>query len=215
MKEYLNNIRKTNNNIKLKNKIINSILILILGIILGIISKYLDNLEINDTIFIHRIISYLDLRNFFSNMSIWLLLGLIISIYSKTPLRASINVFLFFLGMTISYHLYTIIFSGFNPKNYMIIWYSITLLSPLIAYICWYSKTNHIISILLDTIIILVMSSSSFNIGMWYFSIRGILYLLVFIGSIIVIYNNPKNIIISLILGIFLSIFIRIPLIEY
>lgn len=43
---------------------------------------------------------------------IWLLIALIISIYSKTPFRASLNVFLFFVGMAVKYHLYLHIYVG-------------------------------------------------------------------------------------------------------
>ena len=185
------------------------LLILLIGIILGILSKFLDNLAIDDSIWWQHIIGVLDLRNVLSEFPIWILIALIISIYSKTPLRSSINVLIFFLSMTISYHLYTILFCGFNPMRYMLIWYGITIISPILAYISWYSKKDNTLSIIISSIIISIMFILCFSIGLWYFYLNGIINLLIFIATLVVLYTKPKKTILSLIIGIVISYILR------
>ena len=194
-------------NIFIKYK--NQILIILLGILLGIISKWLDNLSIDDSIWWQYIIGVLDLRNILSEMPIWILIALIISIYSKKPISSSINVFIFFLSMTISYHLYSIFICEFNPFRYMLIWYGITIISPVLAYICWYSKKDNNLSIIIKSIIISTMLIFCFSIGPWYFYLNGIINLLIFITTIIVLYTNPKNMAYSIIIGIVLSYLVK------
>ena len=212
MKDFFEKIRSVKTDSKIK--ILYVLLILTLGISLGILSKWLDNLSIDSSVWWMNLIDRLDLRNFFSDMSIWLLIALTLSIYSKTPLRASLNVFIFFLGMTISYHLYTILFSGFNPKEYMMLWYGLTIISPLIAYICWYSKSDNKYSIIISSLVLFIMTESCFNTGLLYFDFKGILYTLVFIASCIVIYKKSSYLLLSILIGLTLSIFLRVPLIS-
>lgn len=210
MKGFLEKIRIPNKDLKLSRKIANTSSILLLGIILGIFSKWLDNLSINDAIWWQHIFGILDLRNVFSLFGIWIFIATTISVFSKTPLRASLNVFLFFVGMTVSYHLYTIFFSGFNPRNYMMIWYGITIITPILAFICWYAKGNGKVSIVISGIILAVMMLSSFGIGMWYFDFRSIIDTILFIGTILVLYVNPKNSIYSLLISLVLAFVFRI-----
>ena len=204
----LSKIRNPDNSLDLKRKIINSILILLFGILLGILAKWLDNLSINDSIKWQRVLEQIDLRNILSEMNIWIFIAINLSIFSKTPLRASLNVFLFFLGMTISYHLYTIIFSGFNPKQYMMVWYIVTIISPILAFICWYSKSEHIVSVIISSIIIAIMISISFSIGFWYIDLYRLIYLIMVIGVVITLHVNIRNTLISIVIGLILSFFI-------
>ena len=212
MEKDFKKIRIMNKSIKMQNKIINTFLIFLFGMILGIFSKWLDNLSIDDSVGWQHILGMLDLRNVFSLFGIWLFIALTISVFSKTPRRASINVLCFFLGMTVSYHLYTILFCGFNPMRYMMIWYGFTLISPLLAYVCWYAKGKNKISMIISSLILSVMFISSFHIGIWYFDLKSIIDLLIFIGTVIVLYVNPKNTIYSLVISIILAFMIRVVL---
>ena len=205
MKVWLYKIRTPNRDIKLSVQIIYSILILMLGIMLGMFSKWLDNTSINDMIWWQHIIGILDLRNVFSEFAIWFLIALVILVYSNAPLRACLNVFLFFAGMCIGYHLYTIMFAGFNPRLYMMIWYGLTLLSPILAFVCWYGKGKTKASLIIDMLVLAVMTSVCFEIGFWYFDIPRIINVIIFVGSVAILYSEPKQTAISLLGAVVLS----------
>ena len=206
MIEILTKIREQDKTLVFSKKVINTFIVLVFGIVLGIFSKWLDNTPLNDSIMWKRfLLGYLDLGNVFSMIGIWLLIALCISIYSATPLRASINVFIYFLGMNISYHIYTIIFAGFNPMNYMMIWYFLTLFSPILAFICWYSKGAGIIPVIINTCIIAIMILCCFGIGMWYFDFTSIINTIIFIITLIILYNTPQKSIITLIGGLVIA----------
>ena len=184
-------------------------LILFGGVGLGFVSQWLDS-----QVFGVGFLDYLDLGNFFSDFAIWFLLALLISVYSASPKRASVNVFLFFVGMVASYHLHTVLFSGFNPQSYMMIWYGLTAVSPALAFVCWYAKSKSRYAIAIDSVIIFVMLAACFGIGMWYVDMKGILYLITFAASMAVIFKDIKNISISFVIGLILAFLIRIPIIS-
>ena len=156
----------------------------------------------------------LDLGNFFSDIAIWLLTALLIAVFSVSASRAALNVFLFFAGMCVAYHVYTLLFSGFNPMSYMMIWYGMTLCSPLLAVLCWYAKGSGTIALILDIAIIAVFTLACFAMGFFYVDCRGILYLLVFAGAAAALYQNPKQLLLSLPIG-FLLAFLLSPVWPY
>ena len=92
----------------MKEKVLNPIMMFIIGLILGIISRLLDIFTQN-------------LGNIFSQMAIWILLGVLISIYSKTKKKAMLNIFLFCLGMLITYYLMAIITKGVYSKTMIMV----------------------------------------------------------------------------------------------
>ena len=209
MISFLEKVRTPNYNLTTFNKIRNSMMIFLFGIALGVFSKWLDNLSLNDSIWWQHILGILDLGNVLSSLGVWILIAVCISIYSNSPLRASINVFIFFLGMCVSYHIYTIAFAGFNPMNYMLIWYGITLISPFMAFVCWYAKGNGIIAFIIKVSIITVMILCSFAIGMWYFDFISVINTILFITTLVVLYDTPKELMYSLICSIVMAYLIR------
>lgn len=169
-----------------------SVLILLLGIALGIFAKWLDNLPTDSSVWWHRILDVLDLRNVFSAFAVWFLIGLAVAVFSRSSLRAALNVFLLFVGMCVSYHWYTVTFCGFNPYQYMLVWYGITLLSPLIGWVCWFSKGTGTVSIVLSSCILMAMMLVCFSFGLWYFDFQSLVNILLFAGAVGVLYVSPK-----------------------
>ena len=140
MKKFLNDIRSAENPISGNRKIINTIAILFLGIALGTFSKYLDFRQTELPGVLMAINGVLDIGNFLGRFAIWILIALCISIYSNSAIRASINVFAFFIGMVASYYLYSNYVAGFFPRSYAMIWVGFTMISPFLAFVCWYAK---------------------------------------------------------------------------
>lgn len=203
MKDFLNEIRKPIS-ISLTKKFLYSTLIFIAGITLGLVSKMLETTLSNS---LPYFLEVLDLRNFFSRMGVWLFLAVLISLYSKSALRSAINVFLFFVGMVGSYYLFTVLIAGFFPKSYMMIWIIMTCISPFLAFVCWYAKGKGIIAISISSIIFMFISRQAFVFGFWYFDIRDNLELLLWIATIFVLYQSPKQIFKVATIGLLLYFF--------
>lgn len=194
-----------------KRTLITALTVFAVGILLGVFSKWLDTLELDGTVWWQRVIEKLDLGNFFSDFAVWLLIALTIAVFSRSASRAALNVFVFFVGMCAAYHLCTVIFAGFDPSSYMKIWYGITLLSPVLAALCWYAKGKRAASLVLDICIFAVFSLCCFSLGMFYFSFRGALYTAAFVCAVAVLYKSPVQTLVSLPVGVALS-FLLSPL---
>ena len=204
MPTFLNNIRCADKKISVKRQLIHTVAIMFLGIILGAFSKFLDNTPINKLPFIF---GYLDIVNFLGRFAIWVFLALCISVYSTSPIRAAINVFLFFAGMVASYYLYSNYIAGFFPKSYAMIWVGFTVISPVLAFLCWYAKGRGKVSLALAAGIIAVLFNMTFVYRLpTYFSIRSTLELLVFIcGCIVIRRQTAKETVLMMAIGVVLA----------
>lgn len=202
----------TENAIPIGKQVINSVCVMVFGIILGCFSKYLDCTPSNH---LPYIIEYLDIRNFLGRFAIWIFIAVCISVYSRSALRAAVNVFVFFVGMVSSYYLYSKFIAGFFPKSYAMIWVGFTIVSPLLAFICWYAKggDKRKLSLTISAAIIAVLFNTAFtygmwylNIGLWYFDVRYVPELIVFLLSIVLLRRNAKETVIMVGAGVILAI---------
>ncbi len=187
MNKFLSDIRITENPISVNRKIINTTAMLLLGIALGTFSKFLDTMPANKLPFIF---TYFDVVNFLGRFAIWVLIALCISIYSNSSIRASVNVFVFFVGMVASYYLYSNYIAGFFPKSYAIIWFGFTAISPFLAFVCWYAKGKSKPAFILSILILAVLFNMTFVYGQWYLEARSVLELAVFIIGFIILRRN-------------------------
>ena len=186
----MNDIRNAENPISNNGKIINTIAVLFLGIALGTFSKYLDFRQAELPCVLMAIDEAFDIHNFLGRFAIWVLIALCISIYSNSAIRASVNVFAFFVGMVASYYLYSNYIAGFFPRSYAMIWFGFTAVSPLLAFVCWYARGKSKLAFILSALILAVLFNMCFVYGFVYFSARSVLEVIVFIIGFIVLKRN-------------------------
>ena len=199
MEAFLENIRRKRKT-ALSKQIIYTAGILLLGIALGVFSKFLDCTPGNE---LPAFFEYLDVRNFLGRFAIWLLLGLCIAIYSASPLRAAVNVFTFFTGMVASYYAYSKWIAGFFPQSYALIWVGFTVISPFLAWICWYAKGKGKIAVGISALIIAFLFNESFIYGWLCFDLISILELITFLCGLFVLRRSSvKETILMLAIGI-------------
>lgn len=187
MKEFLNHIRSAENPISGNRKIINTIAVLFLGIALGTFSKFLDFRQAELPSVLMAIDGALDVHNFLGRFAIWVLLALCISIYSNSAIRAGINVLAFFAGMVVSYYLYSNYAAGFFPRSYAMIWFGFTIISPFLAFVCWYAKGKSKSAFMLSILILAVLFNMTFVYGWGYFEALSVLELAVFLIGLTVL----------------------------
>lgn len=187
MKELLNHIRSAENPISGNRKIINTIAVLFLGIALGTFSKFLDFRQAELPSVLMAIDGAIDVHNFLGRFAIWVLLALCISIYSNSAIRAGINVLVFFIGMVASYYLYSNYAAGFFPRSYAMIWFGFTIISPFLAFVCWYAKGKSKPAFMLSILILAVLFNMTFVYGWGYFEALSVLELAVFLIGLTVL----------------------------
>ena len=132
----------------MKNKILNPIIIFLIGLMLGIVSKLFD---------IYTEI----LGNIFSEFAVWILFGTLISIYSDNKKKAMINVFLFCIGMLITYYLTAHITHSVYGWTFIKGWTLFACVSHVFAYFTWMTKEKGVLSLIIRIGIIGVSIFSS------------------------------------------------------
>lgn len=191
MKSFLEKIRKPRTDIPLNKQIAETIGIILFGLVLGVLQKWIDGTAANA---LPVVMHQLDIGNYFGRLAIWILLVTIISVYAKSPLRAAINTFFFFISMLAGYYLYCNYILGFLPKTYMMIWIVISFATFFMAYVCWYAKGKGIIAIFISSMIMGVLLAQAFHLSITQgFYMYHFLEVLTWIMSVILLRRKPKE----------------------
>nr|WP_245339060.1 hypothetical protein [Paenibacillus shirakamiensis] len=174
---------------------------------MGIISKYLDTISITDGKKWDTVLSYFG--DLFTRVGIWIFIATIIATFSKTKISAAGNTFIFFIGVLISYYLYSTYLFGFFPTRYFISWFIIAIISPLLALIAWEAKNNVRLSYILPALPMGILLKYSIGIGLFYIYLNYIEELIMYLIICIVYYKQPKQMVAIVILSIIIAFFVK------
>ena len=187
---------------------------LILGILLGVFQKYLDISQAELPPILGTLDRLFDLGNFFGEFLPWIVAAVCLSVYSASPIRAGVNVFSFFTGMVSSYYLYSYYVGGFFPRSYALLWVAFTVLSPLLAFLCWYARGKGWLALLISAGILAVLINMTFSYGLWYFHVRSFLHFIMLLAGTLVLHKGTKETLLQIGLSIPLAILLNL-LIPY
>lgn len=210
---FLENIRIPKKQIPLDRMVFHTILMFLLGMALGVFSKYLDYQQGYLPPVLMALDETFDLHNFFGRFSIWILIAVCISVYSNSSIRAAIHVFAFFAGMVASYYGYSKFVAGFLPISYAMIWIGFTIISPVLAFACWYAKGSGSLALVLSSGISAVFFNMTFTYGWIYVDLRSILELMVCICALVILKRSTiKETLLMTALGIVMAPILKIIL---
>ena len=207
----LNAVRASGAPLPLGTRTVCTLLVLLLGAGMGAVAKALDCTPSNALPFL---LQRLDLRNVFSRAGIWALIGLGLSVYAPSPRRAAFNVFAFFVGMTAAYYLYSALIAGFFPARYAMIWFGLTLLSPIPAVLCWYAAGRGRIALALSTLIVATLFDMTFSFGWFYVDAVSLVEAAVFIAALVALRRRPAEMLVMTLGGCALA-FVIVPLLPF
>lgn len=191
IKSFLEKVRKPGKDISLNRQIAETAGIILFGFALGVLQKRMDGAPVNAFLVVMQ---QFDVGNYFGRLAIWILLATIISVYAKSPLRAAVNTFLFFISMLAGYYLYCNYILGFLPRTYMMMWIVIAFASFFMAYICWYAKGEGIVAIFISSMIMGVLLAQAFNLNITQgFYMYHFLEVFTWIIGVILLRRKPKE----------------------
>lgn len=134
---------------KIKEYILHPISMFIIGLLTGIIIKLID---------IHFRVQHFgfSLSDVFSELGIWILIGVIISLFSKNKKYAMLNIFLFSIGMLITYYITAEVTNSIYGWTFIKGWSLFACLSPILAYLVTLTKEKGLLSLVIKIGILLV-----------------------------------------------------------
>ena len=190
MLKILNKTRKVSGKMSVPKQIMTTFFALLFGGGMGIVAKFLD---------LNRLpsfLNWLDLSNFLGRTAPWIFIAVCLAVFSKSPLKAGINVFAFFVGMLIGYYVWTSVFAGFYPDiPYLMRWLILAVVSPFLAFLIWYARGR-------GALAIGIFCCFAFNLNFADFRILYLPEFILWLASIGILFKDVKQSAFSLLISI-------------
>lgn len=196
MLKILNKTRKVSGKMSVPKQIMTTFFALLFGGGMGIVAKFLD---------LNRLPSFLDwlvCQTFWAESAPWIFIAVCLAVFSKSPLKAGINVFAFFVGMLIGYYVWTSVFAGFYPDiPYLMMWL-ILLLYRRFGISDLYARGRGALAIGISSVLIAIFCCFAFNLNFADFRILYFPEFILWLASIGILFKDVKQSAFSLLISI-------------